>query len=52
LYDLTSDRSESNNLAKDKPEKVRELAAVWEREFERYAALAAKDLPPDTPPKK
>ena len=52
LYDLTSDRSESNNLAKDKPEKVRELAAVWEREFAEYAALAAKDLPPDQKPKK
>jgi len=44
LYDMTSDRSESSNLAEEKPEKVRELAAIWTREFEEYAALAAKDL--------
>jgi arylsulfatase len=54
LYDLTSDRSETRNLAKDRPEKVRELAALWAKQFEEYAALAAKDLPPDakTDPKK
>jgi arylsulfatase len=54
LYDLRSDRSETRDLAKEKPEKVRELAAVWEQEFEAYAALAAKDAPPElkTKPKK
>ncbi len=46
LYDLSSDRSESKNLAEDKPEKVRELAAIWQKQFDEYAALAAKDLPP------
>ncbi|MBY0523989.1 MAG: arylsulfatase [Gemmataceae bacterium] len=51
LYDLSSDRSESKNLAKENPEKVRELAAIWTREFEQYAALAARDLPPDSKPK-
>jgi arylsulfatase A-like enzyme len=50
LYDLSSDRSESKDLAPDKPEKVRELAAIWMREFEQYSALAAKDLPPDSKP--
>ncbi|MGE3806496.1 MAG: arylsulfatase [Gemmataceae bacterium] len=45
LYDLRTDRSESKNLAKDMPEKVRELAAIWTRELEQYAELAAKDLP-------
>ncbi len=50
LYDLTTDRSESNNLAKAKPDKVRELAALWEREFAQYTALAAKDLPPEQKP--
>jgi arylsulfatase len=43
LYDLTADRSESHNLASDHPDKVRELAAIWERQFEEYAALALKD---------
>ena len=37
----------TRNLAKDRPEKVRELAALWAKQFEEYAALAAKDLPPD-----
>jgi len=50
LYHLSSDRAESRDLAREKPEKVRELAAIWTREFEEYATLAAKDLPPD--PKK
>src|SRR5204862_6898955 len=54
LYDLRSDRSETRDLARERPEKVRELAALWEREFEAYRALAAADLPPDakTTPKK
>ena len=47
LYDLSSDRSETKNLAADKPEKVRELAAIWTKQFEDYAALAVKDAPPD-----
>ena len=46
LYDLSSDRSETRNLAADRPDKVRELAAIWTRQFEDYAALAAKDAPP------
>lgn len=54
LYDLSSDRSETRNQAKDRPDKVRELAALWQRQFEEYAALARKDLPPGstTKPKK
>jgi arylsulfatase len=54
LYDLSADRSETNNLAGQKPEKVRELAAVWTKQFEDFAALAIKDAPPDakTNPKK
>jgi arylsulfatase len=51
LYDMTTDRSESRNLAKEQPEKVRDLAAIWTRQFEEYAALAAKNLPPEPKPK-
>jgi arylsulfatase len=47
LYDLSSDRSETKNLASEKPEKVKELAAIWTKQFEDYAALALKDAPPD-----
>lgn len=49
LYDLSSDRSETRDLAGDRPDKVRELAAVWTRQFEQYAALAAQDQPPAPP---
>src|SRR5262245_32772656 len=45
LYDRNSDRSETRNLARERPEKVRELAAAWTKQFEEYAALAAEDLP-------
>lgn len=31
LYNLTKDRSEINNLAATEPEKVKELAAAWEK---------------------
>ena len=47
LYDLSNDRSESKNLAQDKPEKLKELAAIWTKKFEEYVALAAKDAPPE-----
>jgi arylsulfatase A-like enzyme len=47
LYDLAADRSETKNLAGGKPEKVKELAAIWTRQFEEYAALARKDAPPE-----
>ncbi len=49
LYDLSSDRSEGQDLAKEKPEKVRELAALWRKQYEDYCALATKDLPPAKP---
>ncbi|PYV36609.1 MAG: arylsulfatase [Acidobacteria bacterium] len=47
LYDLSSDRSESKNLAKNKPEKVSELAAIWTKQLAEYTAMASKDLPPE-----
>ncbi len=31
LYDMDKDRSETNNLAKDHPDKVKELEAKWEK---------------------
>jgi arylsulfatase len=45
LYDLSKDRAESKDLAKEDPEKVRELAAIWTKQFEENAALAARDAP-------
>jgi arylsulfatase len=54
LYDLHADRSETHDLAKEKPEKVRELAAIWTRQSDEYAALATRDAPLEmkTRPKK
>ena len=45
LYDLTSDRSETRNLAQAEPERVNELATIWNRQNEEYTTLATKDLP-------
>jgi arylsulfatase len=48
LYDLRSDRSETQDLARERPEKVRELAALWAKRLADYAALAAEDAPPES----
>lgn len=46
LYDLSTDRAESKNLAAEKPEKVRELAAIWTRQTDEFGVLARKDAAP------
>jgi arylsulfatase len=45
LYDLAADRTETRDLAKEKPEKARELASAWQKRFDEYRALALKDAP-------
>src|SRR5262245_50633647 len=54
LYDLSSDRSESRNLASERADKVRELAAIWTKQLADFTELASRDLPPrsKTIPKK
>jgi arylsulfatase A-like enzyme len=42
LYDLRTDRAESHNLAQERPEKVKELEAMWKRQLEALSRLAAK----------
>ena len=46
LYDLKTDPTETKNVAKDHPEKVRELAAEWQKQTDAYTAQAKKDAPP------
>lgn len=46
LYDLSSDRTETKDLAAERPEKVKELAAVWTRLHNEHRALATGDAPP------
>ncbi|MFM7592667.1 MAG: sulfatase-like hydrolase/transferase, partial [Isosphaeraceae bacterium] len=52
LYDLASDRAETNNLAAAMPDKVREMAAFWSARLEEFKARAAKDIPAKTAPRK
>jgi arylsulfatase len=40
LYDLSRDRGEMNDLAGQFPDKVREMAAAWQRRFEELRGLA------------
>ena len=47
LYDLARDRGETHNLAPEMPERVRELAALWERMAEEIRALANRDPLPE-----
>jgi arylsulfatase len=51
LYNLTTDRAESNNLATSEPDRVRELADLWEQHFDDFRKLASQDLPA-VPPQK
>lgn len=46
LYDLSRDRSETRDLAKENPAKLRELTTLWAKQFEEYRALATRNLPP------
>ncbi len=50
LYDLRGDRAESHNLVRQRPEKAKELQALWEGRLEAMSRLAAKT--PRSAPKK
>jgi arylsulfatase A-like enzyme len=42
LYDLRTDRAESNNLADSQPEKAKELEAIWTNQMEQLKAVATE----------
>jgi arylsulfatase A-like enzyme len=44
LYDLKTDRAEQNNLAAKIPEKVKELADLWQKQTDETTALAKLTL--------
>ena len=48
LYDLTTDRAESHNLAAKEPERVKAMAARWAKLEKEYVAQAG----PKPEPKK
>lgn len=43
LYDLSNDRSESENLAEKKPEKVKELEILWQKQLEQFIEKAKEN---------
>jgi arylsulfatase A-like enzyme len=51
LYDLSQDRGETRNLAARHPDKVRELAGLWEAKTAEFTRLAMTDLPDEPAPK-
>ncbi len=55
LYDLSIDRTETNNLAEQHPAKVKELVALWQQHLDDFTAVASRNVPknnPDTTRKK
>lgn len=52
LYDLSTDRGETTNLASKMPDKARELEARWTQRWQEYGDLARKDAPPPSKEKK
>jgi arylsulfatase len=44
LYDLATDRTETKDLARTQPDKVRELERRWQERRDEFAAIARKDL--------
>ena len=52
LYDLRSDRAESDNLAAEQPGKATQLEASWDRQLETIRRLVAKTTPRQNQKKK
>ncbi len=51
LYDLSTDRSETLDLAKEKPDKLKELVALWEARDREYVKQGATGGPAQKPDK-
>ena len=47
LYDLSTDRCESHDLATAQPDRVKDMAALWTQHTEEFRALALKDATPE-----
>jgi arylsulfatase len=44
LFDLSTDGAETIDVARDHPDKVRELAERWQRRWNEFTALARRDI--------
>ena len=51
LFNLKDDPFEKTNLADKHPDRVKEMAAAWQKQTEAITALARKDLPAEKPAK-
>lgn len=49
LHDLKNDRAEQHSLAAMMPDKVKELAAVWQRQTDEFTTLGKKTAPRTQP---
>ena len=49
LYDMSTDRSETNNLADKYPEKVKELEKKWISHANEFGELSKQDMPEKKP---
>jgi arylsulfatase A-like enzyme len=49
LYDLSTDRAETNNLAAARPERVRVMSELWDKQFRQFVADASRGAPAQTP---
>lgn len=45
LYDLASDRVEARDLARERPDTLRELVVRWAKVWKEFVELALRDLP-------
>ena len=52
LYDMRTDRAESNNLITSQPEKARKLKAVWNSKLNDFKKLVRKTMPDQSKPGK
>jgi arylsulfatase len=52
LYDLAKDRAEMHNLAKEHPDRVREMAARWQQLEDEYRRQAGEPPPKEKKPAK
>jgi arylsulfatase len=44
LYDLAADRTETRDLAAERPGEVRELARRWQRRWDEFTTLAREEI--------
>jgi len=49
LFDLGTDRTETNDLAQEYPNRAQALAQLWQKHQEEFIALASEDVPKSPP---